>query len=86
LFGLGPACLAEGGAEGFGIGHDGVARKVQRLTGALRRVGFSFAESGPSLWLCSSMISGQTLRVCPEGKPVSTPGVKPEGMLFGIVL
>ena len=25
---LGPARLAEGGAEGFGIGHDGVARKV----------------------------------------------------------
>jgi len=38
LFGLGPARLAEGGAEGFGIGHDGVARKVQRLTGALRRI------------------------------------------------
>jgi hypothetical protein len=34
LFGLGPARLAEGGAEG----HDGVARKVQRLTGALRRI------------------------------------------------
>jgi len=24
----GPVRLAEGGAEGFGIGHDGVARKV----------------------------------------------------------
>jgi hypothetical protein len=31
------------------------------------------------------MISGQTLRVCPEGKPVSTLGVTPEGMLFRIM-
>jgi hypothetical protein len=43
LFGPGPARLAEGGAEGFGIGHDGVAGKVQRLTGALRRVGMAGA-------------------------------------------
>jgi len=43
LFGLGPARLAEGGAEGFGIGHDGVARKEQRLTGALRRIGMAGA-------------------------------------------
>jgi len=33
----------ERGAEGFGIGHDGVASKVQRLTGALRRVGMARA-------------------------------------------
>jgi len=31
-----------------------------------------------------SMISGQTLRVCPEGKPVPTIGSWPEGMLFRI--
>jgi len=43
LFGLDPARLAEGGAEGFGIGHDGVARKVQRLTGALRRIDMASA-------------------------------------------
>jgi hypothetical protein len=41
LFGPGPARLAEGGAEGFGIGHDGVAGKVQRLTGPLRRIGMA---------------------------------------------
>src|SRR6266568_7237080 len=27
----------------------------------------------PTLSFCLSMISGQTLRVCPEGKPVPTP-------------
>jgi hypothetical protein len=43
LFGPGPARLAEGGAEGFGIGHDGVAGKVQRLTGPLRRIGMAGA-------------------------------------------
>ena len=29
-------------------------------------------ESAHDLILCLSMISGQTLRVCPEGKPVPT--------------
>src|SRR5258705_12963269 len=40
---LGAARLAEGGAEGFGIGHDGVTGKVQRLAGALRRIGMAGA-------------------------------------------
>jgi hypothetical protein len=30
------------------------------------------------------MISGQTLRVCPDGKWVATPRIKSEGMLFRI--
>src|SRR6266700_7744814 len=31
----------------------------------------------PLYVFCLSMISGQTLRVCPEGKPVPTPGSSP---------
>src|SRR5713101_4244396 len=36
----------------------------------------------PALSFCLSMISGQTLRVCPEGKPVST---FPDHALAGVV-
>src|SRR6266403_3082709 len=39
-----------------------------------------------ALAYCLSMISGQTLRVCPEGKPVATQPAAPEGMLFRIML
>ncbi len=38
----------------------------------LERDDFS-SNRHPALSFCLSMISGQTLRVCPEGKPVSTP-------------
>src|ERR1700704_6214231 len=39
-----------------------------------------------ALACCLSMISGQTLRVCPEGKPVPTYRAVPEGMLFRTML
>src|SRR5713101_8664078 len=35
-------------------------------------VGSEILERDPALSFCLSMISGQTLRVCPEGKPVPT--------------
>ena len=37
----------------------------------------------PALSFCLSMISGQTLRVCPEGKPVPTPGSSPRACCSG---
>ncbi len=36
------------------------------------KTGSTESEALESLSFCLSMISGQTLRVCPEGKPVST--------------
>src|ERR1700681_1150259 len=37
----------------------------------------------PALSFCLSMISGQTLRVCPEGKPVPTLGSSPRACFSG---
>jgi hypothetical protein len=39
----------------------------------------------PALSFCLRVVCGQMLRVCPKRKPVSTPGEKPEGMLFRIM-
>src|SRR5438445_13222206 len=43
----------------------------QRGFASLERDDFS-SNRHPALSFCLSMISGQTLRVCPEGKPVPT--------------
>jgi hypothetical protein len=51
----------------------------ERMPGPLERDDFS-SNRHPALSFCLSMISGQTLRVCPEGKPVPTfPDHAPSG-------
>src|SRR6266849_7277404 len=48
------------------------AYAMQLCKQGLERDDFS-SNRHPALCFCLSMISGQTLRVCPEGKPVPTP-------------
>src|SRR3981189_2433557 len=48
----------------------------------LERDDFS-SNRQPALSFCLSMISAQTLRVCREGKPVSTPGSSPRACFSG---
>src|SRR5712691_1391677 len=56
-----------------GAGHECVPRwSALTIMGALERDDFS-SKRHPALSFCLSMISGPTLRVCPEGKPVPTP-------------
>src|SRR6266581_3276467 len=58
----------EAGAEAW-CRRFGTGCRVQ--PDGLERDDFS-SNRHPALSFCLSMISGQTLRVCPEGKPVST--------------
>ncbi len=51
------------------------------LPQVLERDDFS-SNRHPALSFCLSMISGQTLRVCPEGKPVPAHGVVARGHAF----
>ena len=69
LFGIMPEPRSgERGAEGFGIGHDGVASKVQRLTGALRRVGMTAAAG---IRITTGMIPGSAAWRAVGSMPIS---------------
>ena len=49
-------------------------RDARRECGVVNQSGMTFSSNRhPTLSFCLSMISGQALRVCPEGKPVPTP-------------
>jgi len=70
------AAKAAAGGRGFGRGRHlfiaGTTLDRRRSASRLERDDFS-SNRHPALSFCLSMISGQTLRVCPEGKPVPTP-------------
>ena len=64
-----PACLQAGEKFEFAAGEN--RHENACLGPGLERNDFS-SNRHPALSFCLSMISGQTLRVCPEGKPVPT--------------
>jgi hypothetical protein len=68
----------ERGAEGFGIGHDGVASKVQRLTGALRRVGMTGAAGILDHHRNDSEIGGVARGRLDADFPRNAPGMTPQ--------
>src|ERR1700675_721832 len=61
--------------------HLELAVDVGPCPGSLERDDIS-SNRHPALSFCSSMISGQTLRVCPEGKPVPTHRAVARGHAF----
>src|SRR6266699_7200712 len=63
------------------VAERGPAIALRERNRALERDDSS-SNRHPALSFCLSMISGQTLRVCPEGKPVPTHRVVARGYAF----